>query len=739
MLALRFVPIRQIFYNKDNNYRVLACVPINPVPDQLELNNYKNFILCGSNLSNYQLQEEYEAIIDKTNNTKYTCSYIITGVPGLNVENNEIIVQPDCELSILSHLMTKKQAQNILQIYPNFVQQVLRDEIDQIDFKKIYNVGKNRLNLYITKIKQDCKNILFYPTCLEYGITNDADICKLTNYYLTPNDLKKDLYGDNPYTVLIDKLKWGFYKSDQLILSNTPAFINTSIRCKYACLFILEEWEINYQHTRMPTKLVREILKDIAPETMEHIVSILSQCSDIYYDPDTKNCSRQSTYLAELNITNNIKYRLASPVKMEMNWKNYDTIDNFKCTDEQIKILQLACTESVMMLNGPAGTGKSSSEKALIRMLDDHHKSYLLLAPTGIAAKKITEYTGRQAFTIHRFLTSLYDSQDPPIFDFVIIDEFSMCGVKLISTLLDTLPSDCKLIFICDESQLSSISCGNLVQDIIDSNRVPTVNLTKVFRYGTGGISTVATDIRLGKISDMTIQYPDFHYIPINDNCTQQVIDTYLQCLKNYKRNDIMVLAPYNIGPKGTYIINNMLQEIVNNGKLTDFKYNINKIHVNFKIGDKVLNNKNTYDQEDADWDDNGKLVPINTSISIANGDIGYIIDEYSNEYTNEYYLYVQFNNGIAVYTPKDITRLNLAYAMSIHKSQGSQAKVVILLVDKSHQKNLSRNLLYVGASRAEEQLYLISDINTIQSALPIQENKTRYTWLKNLLITNNI
>lgn len=191
MLTLRFVPIRQIFYNKDNNYRVLACVPINPVPDQLELNNYKNFILCGSNLSNYQLQEEYEAIIDKTNNTKYTCSYIITGVPGLNVENNEIIVQPDCELSILSHLMTKKQAQNILQIYPNFVQQVLRDEIDQIDFKKIYNVGKNRLNLYITKIKQDCKNILFYPACLEYGITNDADICKLTNYYLTPNDLKK--------------------------------------------------------------------------------------------------------------------------------------------------------------------------------------------------------------------------------------------------------------------------------------------------------------------------------------------------------------------------------------------------------------------------------------------------------------------------------------------------------------------------------------------------------------------
>lgn len=115
----------------------------------------------------------------------------------------------------------------------------------------------------------------------------------------------------------------------------------------------------------------------------------------------------------------------------------------------KIKILQLACTESVMMLNGPAGTGKSSSEKALIRMLDDHHKSYLLLAPTGIAAKKITEHTGRQAFTIHRFLTSLYDSQDPPIFDFVIIDEFSMCGVKLISTLLDTLPSDCKLIFIC--------------------------------------------------------------------------------------------------------------------------------------------------------------------------------------------------------------------------------------------------------------------------------------------------
>lgn len=289
-----------------------------------------------------------------------------------------------------------------------------------------------------------------------------------------------------PYEVLIDVLERGFNESDRMICAYNDKWEDSEQRCLYLTCYLLECNEED-GNTRINGVQIAEVINQYNPQLNEYIVDVVKKSDKIYYDEKTKDLSLMGTYLCECNIAETIKKKVKNPQVWDIDVEKYRCNDNIKLTDEQMEILNLVCKYDLAMLIGGGGTGKSSSVKALIDLLEDNDKTYTLLAPSGIASKRLRETTGREASTIHKRIVSGNDINS----DVVVIDEVSMVDVHLFSMLLNQISDYTKIILVFDSAQLASIQCGNLVQDMLDSNVVPSAMLTKVFRYGIGGIATV--------------------------------------------------------------------------------------------------------------------------------------------------------------------------------------------------------------------------------------------------------
>lgn len=726
-LKVKLIPIREIYFNQANGFRVLGCEPVSG--DEVVLNKYGNFTLSGSNLSTFNIGEEYKLEIREDKRSKYAGSYILVGFSDINVNENGITIKPEQELTILRHICEGEQPNYIHDVYPNFVQLVLDGKEEEIDYKQIYNVGPVRFEEYVNKIKGYFNTIQFLPITFNWGIDKDTDIDKLTKTFATPEELNQAL-ETSPYHIFFDLLNYSFDKSDRYILGKRPDLIDSKERCEFACLEILRENELEGD-TRIYTELLEDLAKDKAPECAQYVEKVIRSSERIFYDEEKQYSSNKETYNAEVNIAENIKDRLRHEENLSMNIDNFTTIDGFQCTDEQKQILELANRYKVCMLRGYGGSGKSTVMKSLVLMLEAHHKSYRQLAPTGKAAKRLRETTGRKASTIHMLLACADKVDD----DFVILDEFSMVGVHLLSLLFNICSKNTRFVFVCDEAQLASISCGNVTQDIIDSGIMPTATLTKIFRYGTSGLATIATDTRNGGLGPrQNSTFSDYQFIPINDKPIKQILDSYQTLLDKYNKDDIMILSPFNKSPTGTVAINKAIQSRYNpNPDTKAIRKSSFGEKIMFKSGDKVINTHNEYNMPCFLTDDDGSLVEsTDRTISVMNGDIGYI--RYIKETDRGIIMAVEFDTGMAqVYGPY-MNNLLLGYAISIHKSQGSEAKAVIMITSPMHKRMLSSNLLYVADSRAKEQLIEIGDIETIKEGLKRHEQKERETWLCKLL-----
>ena len=363
----------------------------------------------------------------------------------------------------------------------------------------------------------------------------------------------------------------------------------------------------------------------------------------------------------------------------------------------------------------------------------------MLFSPTGIASKRLRDVTGRHAQTIHRFLAQRgalecdFDElrhRDKISADFVVIDEYTTCNIKVLARLITLFSDTTRIIFIGDNAQLASVGCGNLAEDLLTDNIIPTTRLTKVFRFGIGGIATVSTDVRNGKISEEK-SYDDYKHI-VSSDPLKDVLREYQSLLdKGYTKDEIMILTPYNTSEIGTVHINSLIQDMVNpaNGKKQEISFKgIRNLPITIREGDRVLNTKNNYHAPLWEQvDEKGK--PLETTI--ANGDIGKVLQITKRGDTTV--VVVQFDESI-VYFDEDINKLLLAYCVTIHKCQGYQQKAVIVVIDICHKRLLSRNLLYVAYSRAQKYLVDICSNEVKDYALVIQENKQRDTWLKELL-----
>lgn len=715
MQTVKLTPMRMIFNNPESNFSIISC---STKDETIEINpQYGTISLKGTGIADLKMGQSIDCIIEPCVDDKYKYSYKFIGFAGFVAKDGKFNLTEKAELQTLRSLMTNGQAESCHAAYPHFVSMVLNGEADKLDYKKIRGVGKVLLPRYIDKIKTINKRVEFMGETYAWGIEHDEDINKIATTYKNVYGFSKDI-NTNPYSVMINLLEWSFDRADRAIINKTAKWLDSYERCEAATIYALKYNELD-GNTRMQAKMLFDMVKRKAPQCVHHLLDVVTKSAQVHYDALNQNTALQATYSAEQHIADVIKKKIANPHYYPMDWQKFTSVDGLELTDEQTQILEMACKQDIMMLTGSAGTGKSQTTKAIIEMLEANDYTYTLLSPTGIASKRLREATRREASTIHMFLAC-----GDNLGDYVLIDEMGMVSVHLLSMLFDKVTDTTKIIFIADPSQLASIACGNIVEDMLDSGIVPVCNLTKVFRYNTSGIITIATDVRNGVNEHLTDTFTDYKFIETDTLVIKQIEQEYARLLADgYSKDDVLILSPFNKGDVGSLAINAAIQAKFNQNELSKVGHTVNDVPIYFKVGDKVINKKNEYAMP---------LVDDDTAF-VANGDIGTVMEIVPDE--KEPYMIVRYDCGDCIVDKAHIKNTLLSYCVSIHSAQGSQAKAVIVVIDRSHVRMLSRNLCYTAVSRAQERLILIGDEAAIQEGLKVQEEKIRETELKEMLI----
>ena len=741
VLKFRGKIIRIVYANED--YRVYGVEIDKASYPELKLNRYGNITIVGD-IGDLTFNVDYN-ITAKEENTKNGISYRV-----LNITRKKPTTIED-SFTFLSEVITEKQAKTLLDVYPNIIQKVINNDLDDIDFNKTNGIKEKTFEKIKNKI---IDNICLAELVTEFkGYLSLSIIRKIYNKYPSVQSLKSKLKS-NPYKCLCGLGGVGFKTADSILLeiekvSNNninngkdpiivfdKSLIESEERCLACVLYLLEENESN-GHTKMNLADLRKEVLKTTPECLDKFVHCIKDDS-IYYDKKTMDVALAKTYNLEKYIAKQIKYGLSVNRKWDIDYTKYTESGGNKLTDEQESVLKYLCDNNVIILNGSAGSGKSATTSSIINMLSDNNKTVTIFAPTGRASKISKSYTGLNAKTIHRGLGFMppnswtYNLNNKLNYDVIIIDEFSMCGLDLFGRLIDAIDfNKTKLLLVGDAAQLPSVSAGNLMRDFINSKKIPMVTLTKIFRYNSSGIINVATDIRMGKqylpkTKDNMINIngnKDYTFIKSsNENTLKSVVALYKKLLNNgCKVEDIQVLSSYNKGDYGTVNINNKLQRIAN--KNYGSENNIKVGETTYYIDDIIIQKSNNYKaivNNDAFSDD------ITTFIS--NGECGKIID------INNDVAVIDFDGTEILYTKSDLINVRLGYSISIHSSQGGSIKIPILVTPKSHTFMLNSNLLYVGITRATQQVYHIGDIFTVNNACLKREDFNRNTFMEDFL-----
>lgn len=399
--------------------------------------------------------------------------------------------------------------------------------------------------------------------------------------------------------------------------------------------------------------------------------------------------------------------------------------------------ISAALGNNLFILTGGPGTGKTTTLNGVIQLFREKKKKLCLAAPTGRAAKRMSDLTGQPAKTIHRLLEVDFSNDNKLKFkhnelnplkaDVIIIDEMSMVDTLLFEALLRAIKPESKLIMVGDSNQLPSVGAGNVLRDLISSGLIPTVELKEIFRQAAESlIVTNAHKIVTGVEPELNERKKDFFFMPTaTDEDTAglvvQLVKTRLPRTYGYSPvDDIQILAPSKMGVAGTKELNRSLQLALNPPAYN--KKELRFFDVVFRINDKVMQIKNDYDVA---WKKGGE-----SGLGIFNGDIGIIVDVD----TYNGILKIDFDGRIAVYTTEMLNKLEHAYAITIHKSQGSEYKAVVMPLSGVYEKLLYRNLLYTGITRAKENIILIGSRDVVSRMVQNDRKTLRYSCMKRML-----
>ncbi len=555
-------------------------------------------------------------------------------------------------------------------------------------------------------------------------------------------------YGDsaiatvttNPYQLAIDIFGIGFLTADKIAV-NVGVSPWSKFRYRAGVLHVLDKASED-GHCYLPeSKIVpftKELLTTDEHQAEENAIALIlkemvteeqliKELDDeiLYYKP-TFFYSEQ--HLAKL-LQQKLKTKLDVDSDRVKNWINRFTASNqIQLSSQQLLAVETAALEKVMILTGGPGTGKTFVTRTIVTLWKAMGKSIACAAPTGRAAKRLSEMTGLEAKTLHRLLEF-----DPSKMGFkrdlnnqlncsaIVVDESSMVDLFMAHSLLKAIPKDCLLLMVGDIDQLPSVGPGNVLKDLIASEKIPVVRLTQVFRQAAeSAIIRTAHQINHGhipKLEPVSMKATSDCLWHSGGTEAEHGVQTICELIEHYvpragfnPATDVQVLCPMTRGLIGTRNLNKVLQQLIN--PASEYKDELVRGDSILRVSDRVMQLKNDYNKE------------------VFNGDLGIVIniDHTEKEVT------IDFDGRDVVYDYADLNEITLAWATSIHKSQGSEYPVVILPLYTQHYIMLSRNLFYTGLTRAKKLALIVGSDRAIAIAVKQVKQQQRYTRLKERL-----
>lgn len=557
-----------------------------------------------------------------------------------------------------------------------------------------------------------------------YGISSSYAVRLQANYGAGAIDQLKE----NPYALASEIHGIGFKTADRIAMSmgvdvNSEQRLRAGIEFAITKIAAMGHTCIDMHVLARQTADLLQIEHEVIAQLLHELIDSKRLRTESYYD--TQLVYPEYLYQAECIVARRLlklkdKARPVDEVDVKRVIEKWQEQENISLADVQMQAIESAVEHGVLVLTGGPGTGKTTIIKGIIKALEQAGCQILLAAPTGRAARRLAESTGREARTIHRMLeyqpsegrfTFGRNEYEPLEADVVIVDEASMLDIVLANYLLRALATGCRLVLVGDIDQLPSVGAGNVLSDIIRSGSMPVIRLTQVFRQADeSSIVMNAHKINQGNAPILN-KSEDFRFSDIENEevAAKDIARLYLQKLDKYNQQEIQVLSPMHKQVCGVQNLNKLLQNIVN--PESEEKSEVNTLKYLFREGDKVMQIKNNYDKD------------------VFNGDIGIIhsIDSVVNVAYPE-------RNELVSYSKAELDELELAYAISVHKSQGSEYKCVILAMVLGHYIMLQRNLLYTAVTRAKESVHIVGKLKAVQMAIGNNKTKMRYSLLKERL-----
>jgi exodeoxyribonuclease V alpha subunit len=607
-------------------------------------------------------------------------------------------------------------AKRIVKVFKEDTIKVIEEEPERLT--EVGGIGQKRVEM-IKKAWHDQKEIKNVMLFLQSHGVSTAYAVKI---YKTYGNESINIVKENPYRLADDIWGIGFKTADK-IAQKLGFDKNSFERCRAGIIYILNKLSdeghcyATKEQLKEETVKILELSDHNVMGTMEAMIdekAIIRDIEDTIYLP--------SLYYSETGVAKRIKDIIGgktrrTAVDVDRIIDEVQRECSIKYDDVQIDAVKTAVESKFMVLTGGPGTGKTTTTMAIIRVFDKLGYTVLLAAPTGRAAKRLSETTGMEVRTIHRLLEYKPDegykknSENPLECDVLIIDETSMVDIVLMYNLLKAVSDETAVLLIGDVDQLPSVGAGNVLKDIIESDIVPVVRLKRIFRQAQGSMIV----INAHKINNG--EYPvlrggkdgDFFFIEEEDpgnvlKCIEQLCSKRLpQYYKVDPINDIQVLCPMQRGEIGAYNLNQVLQSALNHEE-TYIKYG----GTVFKLYDKVMQIKNNYDK------------------NVFNGDIGRITGINSEDKS----ILIKFDDAQVEYDISEMDEVVLAYATTIHKSQGSEYKIVVAPITLQHYMMLQRNLLYTCITRAKKIVVLVGSKKALGMAVANNKNIRRNTML---------
>lgn len=630
----------------------------------------------------------------------------------------------------------KKTAEKILALYgDNPIDQILADPEP---LKTISGISKASREAFVAKLKANYGTEQILAQLASYGLSGQLAFLIFEQY----KEETLTIIKNNPYQLVEDIKGVGFKLADQLakelgIADDSPQ------RFRAALIHCLNQLCLDKGDTYVQAKeLLSESLQLLqeARQTELDPSSVAEQLSQLITEEKVQHVETKifdnSLFYAEAGIHKHIKRLLKEdlPEKLEDDQleQEIQAIEEelgIVYDQEQKEAICQALNQKVFILTGGPGTGKTTIINGIIQTYARLHRldltktdlPIILAAPTGRAARRMNELTGLPSATIHRHLGLTSEDSDHQSLDdyldgdLIIIDEFSMVDTWLANQLLSAISSNSQVIIVGDSDQLPSVGPGQVLADLLQIPDLPQVRLTRIFRQSDQStIVTLASQIREGNLpADFTEKKPDRSYFEANPQHIPQMVERIVEAAINtgIAPQDIQILAPMYRGVAGINTLNKLLQDLLN--PLADnleFQFN----ELTFRRQDKILHLVN------------------DAEINVFNGDIGYIRDLVPAKYTESKQdeIILDFDGIETSYPRKDWHKITLAYAMSIHKSQGSEFPVIILPLTQQSGRMLQRNLLYTAITRAKSKLVMLGQLSAFDYAVK-NEGTQRLTYLK--------